>query len=107
MARGALPLVAIAAIAMNLPGLAYLVALKDIAAGDHSTATAVVLVVVFNLVMFLLAEVPLVALIVAPARAETLVARLHAWLVGNGRTVATVLCSTLGVFLLARAVVNA
>src|SRR4051794_25779106 len=45
LARGSVPIVFIAALAINLPGAAYLVALKDIAAEDHSTGTVILLVV--------------------------------------------------------------
>ena len=57
----------LAALVINVPGAAYLIALKDIAAGGYGTAVQVVLVLGFNLVMFVLAEVPLVGLWVAPS----------------------------------------
>ena len=68
----------LAALAINLPGASYLVALKDIAAAQHSTAQDIVLVLAFNAIMFLLAEIPLVGLIVDPRRTGELVARTDA-----------------------------
>ena len=40
----------VAALAINLPGAAYLVALKDIAAAHHGTVRDIITVVAFNLV---------------------------------------------------------
>ena len=59
LSRESTPLVFLAALVMNVPGAAYLVALKDITAAHHHTGTTIVLVVAFNLIMFILAEVPL------------------------------------------------
>lgn len=106
LSRGSVPIVFGAALAINVPGAAYLVALKDIAAGDHSTAATVVLIVAFNLIMFLLAEIPLVGLIRAPERTEALVARMNDWLSANGRRMATLMCALLGAFLIARGIVH-
>jgi hypothetical protein len=107
LARGSTPIVFIAAMAINLPGAAYLIALKDIAAGNHSTATAVALVVLFNAIMFLLAEIPLAGLLVAPERTNELVARMDAWISGHSRQLAVGLCVVLGVYLVSRGIANA
>jgi Sap, sulfolipid-1-addressing protein len=106
LARGSTPIVFLAALAVNLPGASYLVALKDIAAAHHSTGTDIVLVVAFNLVMFLLAEIPLLGLIFAPERTVRLVHRVNDWFSVNGRQIAIALCSVLGVFLITRGIVN-
>jgi hypothetical protein len=106
LARGSVPVVFIAALAINLPGAAYLVGLKDIAAAHHSTGTDIALVVAFNAIMFALAEIPLLGLILAP---ETTVARVHranAWFSANGRRIAIVLCSVLGCFLITRGIID-
>src|SRR5207237_4859108 len=60
LSRGSVPIVFFLGIAINVPGAAYLIALKDIAAGNHATGTDIALVVGFNLIMFVLAEIPLV-----------------------------------------------
>jgi Sap, sulfolipid-1-addressing protein len=106
LARGSAPLVVLAALALNLPGASYLVGLKDIAASHHPTGTDVALVVAFNLVMFLLAEIPLLGLIFAPERTVELVHRLDDWFSANGRVIAVVLCTALGVFLIVRGIVH-
>jgi hypothetical protein len=107
LARGSVPIVFIAALALNLPGASYLVGLKDIAAAHHSTGADIALVVAFNLIMFLLAEVPLVGLIVAPDPTVARVHRVNGWFSANGRTIAVVLCAVLGCFLITRGIVVA
>jgi Sap, sulfolipid-1-addressing protein len=107
LARGSVPVVFVAALALNVPGAAYLIALKDIAVGEHSTTGVIVLVISFNAVMFTLAEVPLVGLIVKPQQTEELVRRMDAWFAANGRRIAVTLCVALGVFLIVRGIVKA
>jgi Sap-like sulfolipid-1-addressing protein len=107
LARGSTPLVFGAALVINLPGAAYLIALKDIAAGDDSSAVQVALVLGFNLIMFILAEVPLVGLWVAPERTNALVHRMNAWAARHGREVAIGMCVVFGVFLIVRGILSA
>lgn len=107
LARGSVPLVFMAALFVNVPGAAYLIALKDIAAGDHSAATAVGLIVLFNLIMFLLAEIPLVGLLVAPERTGELVDRMNRWLHDHSRQLAIGICLVLGAYLVTRGLANA
>lgn len=107
LARGSTPVVFVAALAINLPGAAYLVALKDIAAAHHGTGRDILTVVAFNLVMFLLAEVPLLGLLVAPEPTVRLVHRVDDWFSAHGRTIAVVLCAVLGVFLITRGLLDA
>ena len=58
--RGSVLLALIAGMVLNLPGPFYLFALADIAEADYSTVEAILLVVLFNLIMFVLAELPLI-----------------------------------------------
>jgi hypothetical protein len=106
LARGSVSVVFVAALAINLPGAAYLVALKDISAAHHSTAEDIILVLAFNVIMFVLAEVPLIGLIVNPTRTEHSVGRANDWFSRNGRRVATTLCLILGAFLIIRGIVH-
>lgn len=106
LAGGSTPIVFLAGLAINVPGAAYLVGLKDIAAGHHSTGGAIGLILIFNAIMFLMAEIPLAGLVFAPERTEDLVVRFNAWLSRNGRTIAMVLCAILGIFLVVRGISN-
>jgi len=107
LARGSVPVVFVAALFVNVPGAAYLIALKDIAAGDHTTGEVVLLVLLFNLIMFLLAEIPLVGLLVAPDRTGALVDDMNRWLREHSRQLAVVICFTFGVYLIARGLAHA
>jgi hypothetical protein len=107
LARGSAPIVFAAALAINLPGAAYLIALKDIAGGGHSTGVVVIMIVAFNLIMFALAEIPLLGLTFAPERTHELVGRGNAWLSGHGRQIAIVLCAAVGIYLIVRGIAHA
>ncbi len=107
LAGGSIPLVFFAALAINLPGAAYLIALKDIAAGHHSTGTDVALILLFNVIMFLLAEIPLLGLVFAPEPTNALVERANAWASGHGREIAIGLSAFLGLFLIVRGIAHA
>ena len=54
--------------------------------------------------MFLLAEIPLVGLIVAPGRTDALIGRINDWLSSNSRRIAIAVSLFLGVFLLVRGI---
>jgi hypothetical protein len=106
LARGSAPIVFVAGLVVNVPGAAYLVGLKDIAAGKYSTGEEIALIVGFNLIMFLLAEIPLAGLLIAPERTDAMVKRFNAWLSSHSRQIAIALCVFLGVFLVIRGIVN-
>jgi len=107
LARGSVPVVFVAAIFVNVPGAAYLVALKDIAAGDHTTGQVVGLILLFNLIMFLLAEIPLLGLLVAPQRTGALVDRMNRWLRDHSRQLAIAICLLLAAYLISRGLSHA
>jgi hypothetical protein len=106
LARESTPLVVLASLALNLPGAAYLVALKDISAAHYETGTTIALVVVFNLIMFVLAEIPLAGLFLNPASTEEAVRRVSRFFSAHGRQIAIVLCLILAVFLIVRGLVS-
>src|SRR3954449_2959040 len=51
---------------INVPGIYYLSALHDMATGGYSNAEQITLIVLFNLVMFVLVEVPLLSYAISP-----------------------------------------
>jgi hypothetical protein len=107
LARGSVPVVFVAALFVNVPGAAYLIALKDIAAGGHSTADEIALILLFNVIMFLLAEIPLAGLLIAPDRTGAFVDRMNRWLREHSRQLAIFICLTFGVYLIVRGLTNA
>jgi Sap-like sulfolipid-1-addressing protein len=70
--------------AINLPGPFYLLALGDMATDGYSTAEQLGLVVLFNAIMFLLVEVPLLGYLVQPEQTAKRVASFATWLNANG-----------------------
>ncbi|MGE5156325.1 MAG: GAP family protein [Betaproteobacteria bacterium] len=89
---------------LNLPGIWYLVALNDIAAADYGPAGVVLLVVIFNAIMFLLAEVPLIGYLVRPDQTTIRVEQFQLWLSDNRQLVAAHVAAVAGVYLISRAV---
>jgi thiol:disulfide interchange protein len=93
----------LAGLLLNIvPGLFPIVALKNVAEGNYSAATNVVLVVVFYLVMFVSVEVPLVSYLVAPEPTVRTVQRLNDWLDRNARKIAAAVLAAIGLYLVVR-----
>jgi hypothetical protein len=104
--RGTAPIAFAVGVALNLPGAFYLVALKDIAQGQHGTDSQVFAIVVFNLIMFALAELPLLGYFFAPGATEQRVEAFNEWLGRHARQIVIALATTMGVYLVARGVVG-
>jgi len=90
--------------AINLPGPFYLLALGDISSGDYSTFQEAGLIVLFNAIMFLLLEVPLVGYLVTPDTTAERVDALSRWLNANGLRVMGVLVGIVGLSLLVQGI---
>lgn len=69
---------------INLPGPFYLLALGQIAHGGYTTVQQIWLVLLFNAIMFLLLEVPLVGYLVRPETTAKRVTAMSLWLNANG-----------------------
>jgi hypothetical protein len=89
---------------INLPGPFYLVALGEIAGASYSRAQELGLILLFNVIMFLLLEVPLVGYLVQPERTAERVAALSAWLNANGLRVMGWLVGLVGLSLIAQGI---
>lgn len=84
LSKGSTPIAFGVGAVINLPGPFYLVALGSMASAQHSTGTDLLLILMFNLCMFLLVEIPIVGWLVRPERTTELVNDLAAWLNRNG-----------------------
>jgi Sap, sulfolipid-1-addressing protein len=96
-----------AGLVLNLPGIWYLDALKDIADSNPSTSAVVVEILVFIVIMFSLAELPLIGYMVAPEATQARVKSFQAGMSKHGRTVGMWAAAVIGAYLLIKGVVNA
>ena len=97
-----------AGVVLNIvPGAFPFVALKDIAQLDISDAGKVVSVVVFYVIMFAFAEVPIVAYLFAPERTTVRVNQFNDWLRRNSTRVAVWVLVVVGIYLTVRGVIQA
>ena len=85
---------------INLPGPLYLLALGEITKGGYGPVGQVALVLLFNAIMFLLLEIPLIGYLVRPEETARRVAALSQWLNANGLRLMGILIGLFGVSLL-------
>ena len=107
LARGSITLAFAVGLVLNLPGIWYLAALKQIATDQHGPAADVALVVLFNVIMFALVEIPLAGYLVAPQRTAAAVRAFDAWLRAHARGVGLSIAVTVGVYLVVKGLAEA
>jgi Sap, sulfolipid-1-addressing protein len=96
-----------AGIVLNVfPGTFPFVAMVDIAQLDTGAGGKFAAVVLFYLVMFAFAEVPIVAYLFAPERTIAAMTRFNDWLTRNGRLAAAIALAVVGAYLMARGFVR-
>ena len=96
-----------AGVVLNVfPGVFPLVALRNISSLSYGNSAKILLVIGLYLTTFALIEVPLVGLLVAPARVEPWVHGLNSWLDRNGKRVAIDALGVIGLALLVRGIVQ-
>jgi hypothetical protein len=91
---------------LTLPGASYLAGLSRIDKLDYSTVETVLLVVVFNLIMLALLEVPLLCFAIAPAWTVAAIDRAKAWIGRRGRQFAATTLTVLGALLLTKGLIE-
>ena len=91
---------------LTLPGASYLAALISIHKLDYSTVETVVLVVLVNIIMLALIEIPLVGFAVAPQWTPGAVDRAKAWFSRNAAKAAVFGAAGLGTLLIIRGVIT-
>ena len=85
-----------------VPGTFPFVAMVDIAQLDQPGSVKAAAVVLFYLVMFAFAEIPIVAYLFAPERTIAATTRFNEWLTRNGRLVAAIALAVVGAYLTVR-----
>ena len=91
---------------LTFPGVSYLDALDHIHKLNPGTVPTVLLVVYFCMMQQLLLEVPLLGYVFAPERTQESVTRFRSWMGRSGRTAAVIGATVIGVWLVARGVIN-
>ena len=70
------------------------------------TAATVIAVIVFNMIMLLLLEIPLIAYAIRPESTDAGVQRFKDWLSRHGGRIALIGASAIGIFLVARGAIR-
>jgi hypothetical protein len=98
----------LAGVVLNVvPGAFPFVALKDISQLDVGDSGKVAAVVLFYVIMFAFAEVPIVAYLFAPESTTARVNEFNDWLRRNSTRVAVYVLTAVGVYLVVRGIVQA
>jgi hypothetical protein len=87
---------------LTLPGASYVAALGAVVKLDESTVVTVLLVLLTNLIMLLLIEVPLLGYILRPDSTPAAVERAKAWVGRHIRRAATIFLLVIGSLLVLR-----
>lgn len=95
-------------IVLNIfPGPFPLIAMKDMAELNYSTAGTIAVVITFYLVMFIPVEAPLISFLVVPARTRDAVTSFNAWLGRNLRKTAWMTLAIFGAYEIIRGIIAA
>jgi Sap, sulfolipid-1-addressing protein len=99
------PLAFVAGVLVNIvPGVFPIIALKNLAELDYSSAETVAVLVGFYVVTFAFVEIPIMSFVVAPEWTRARVDQFNRWLAANQRRVVIWALVIGGVYLIARGV---
>jgi hypothetical protein len=90
---------------LTLPGASYLIGLHKIADSDPSTVAAVAAVLLFNVIMLALLEVPLIGYALAPKWTPRAIERFKDWVASHARRVFFRLVLLVAVLLIIRGLI--
>jgi hypothetical protein len=105
LSRGSAWMTFVVGALLTLPGASYLIGLHKISEHNPSTAGVVAMVLLFNLIMLVLLEVPLVGFTVAPDQTRRAVDRFKAWFALNARRLGSRIALVFGVLLILRGLI--
>ena len=91
---------------LTLPGASYLIGMHRIHLAEASTGAKAASVVLFNVIMLMLLEGPLLSFLFAPDWTHRTIERLKAWAAARGRQVAIRALVVLGLIQLVRGVLE-
>jgi hypothetical protein len=90
---------------LTLPGASYLIGLHKIADQDPSTAGAIGMVLLFNVIMLVLLEVPLIGFVFAPEWTPRAVDRFKEWFSRNARRLGFRAALVIGLLLIVKGLI--
>lgn len=91
---------------LTLPGASYLAALIRLEKLDYSTPATVLVIVIFNVIMLALLEVPLVCFAIAPDWTPRAIDRAKAWLGRSGLHVTIRVLTVAGMLLILKGLIE-
>ena len=100
--KGSAPIAFAVGVVLSLPGASYIAGLTSISKQGWGTVVVVVVVLLFNAVMFALMEIPLLAYVIAPDTTPRRVKRFTEWLNRNGREIGIKVAVVIGALLIVR-----
>jgi hypothetical protein len=86
--------------AYSLPGASYAAGLALLVKLRAGTVKDVVAIIIFNVVMFALVELPLLGFLLSPDRTRALTGRFNEWMARRRRTIVVVVAGAVGAYLL-------
>jgi len=89
----------IAGLSVGMPTAYYLAAIAAILKSGSSAGMQIAALIVFNVIAFAQAEVPIVSFLIAPKATRNRIAKLYAWVSSHERMVVTVLTGVVGIYL--------
>ena len=90
----------IAGLAVGMPTAYYLAAIAAILNSGSTAGAQVAALIVFNVISFAQAEVPIVSYLIAPEDTRSFVEKSYVWVDSHQRLVVTVMAAVVGVYLL-------
>ena len=91
---------------LSLPGASYLAALDGIIKLKAGTVATVLVVLLVNVIMLTLLELPVIAYAVAPDSTPAAVARVKRWFAGHAHQIAVIGAATFGALLIIRGLIT-
>ncbi len=91
---------------LSFPGASYIAGMELLHKQKIGTATTVIVVLAFNLIMLILLELPLLGYAIRPEQTAVAVEGFSSWLTRRGAQVGLIAGAVIGVLLIGRGIVN-
>jgi hypothetical protein len=106
LGRGSARVTFVVGALLTLPGASYLAGLTRIEKLHYSTPATVAIIVVFNLIMLALLEVPLICFVLAPERTPAAIERAKGWVGRHWRRFVSRLFGVIGALLVIKGLIQ-